>query len=176
MKKKTIKTSKANLFSLLFTVVIFVATILLYYLLWGDLNLEVLKIHHYTDIFIFLIIVFSSVLVHELIHAFVFAYFSKGNFKSVKIGVLWSQLTPYAHCKEALLVKHYKLAVIMPGIILGIVPIFSAILIESLLLLSYGIFMIMAAAGDFMIFILLMKVPKHKKILDHKSEMGFYIL
>lgn len=175
MKKKTINISKANLFSLFFIVIIAVPTILSFYAIWGNLKLEGFQID-YTSIFVFMAIAFSSILLHELIHALVFAYFSENNWKSVKIGVLWKKLTPYAHCKAPLLAKHYKLAVIMPGIVLGIVPIVLAISIESVLLLYYGLFMIMSAAGDFMIFILLLKIPKSKKILDHESEMGFYII
>ena len=175
MKKKTVSISKANLFSLFFIVLISVPTILTYYFLWGNLKLEGLQID-YISLFIFIVIIFSSILVHELIHASVFAYFSEDNWKSVKLGVLWRKLTPYAHCKAPLLAKHYKLAVIMPGIILGVIPIVLAISIESLLLLYYGLFMIMSAAGDFMIFVLLLKIPKSKKILDHESEMGFYII
>ena len=175
MKKKTISISKANLFSLFFIVLIYFPTILIYYFLWGDLKLEEFQID-YISTFIFVVIIFSSILVHELIHASVFAYFSEDNWKSVKQGVIWEKLAPYAHCKTPLLAKHYKLAVIMPGVILGIIPVILAISIESVLLLCYGLFMIMSAAGDFMIFVLLLKIPRNKKILDHESEMGFYIM
>lgn len=175
MKKKTINISKANLFSLFFIVIIAVPTILTYYAIWGNLTLEGSQID-YVSVFIFIVIVFGSILLHELIHASVFAYFSKDKWKSVKIGVLWKKLTPYAQCKVPLLAKHYKLAVIMPGIVLGIIPIVLAISIESLLLLYYGLFMIMSAGGDFMIFLLLIKIPENKKVLDHESEMGFYII
>ena len=36
--------------------------------------------------------------------------------------------------------------------------------------------MLFAALGDFMIFVMLLKVPTGKKIIDHNSKVGFWIV
>ncbi|MBU2950433.1 DUF3267 domain-containing protein [Tamlana agarivorans] len=175
MQKKTIFIEKANWFALLFMLLTSAPVVLVYYLVWGSLKLA-LEPKDFSIIFIFLFVAFVSIVIHELIHGAIFAYFSEDKWKSVKFGVLWAKLTPYAHCRTPLFVNQYMLAVVMPGVILGILPVIIGLSIGSLPFLYYGLLMIMAAAGDFLIFVLLLKMPKGKKILDHDSEMAFYVL
>ncbi|WP_191963533.1 DUF3267 domain-containing protein [Pseudotamlana haliotis] len=175
MQKKTISIEKANLFALLFMVLTSAPVVLVYYLIWGTLKVELVP-KDFSVIFVFLFVVFASIVIHELIHGAIFAYFAKDKWRSVKFGVLWTKLTPYAHCRTPLFVNQYMLAVVMPGVVLGILPVIIGLSIGSNMFLYYGLLMIMAAAGDFLIFVLLLKTPKDKKILDHDSEMGFYVL
>jgi len=127
-------------------------------------------------IFFFVVFFFISILLHEFIHAFIFAKYAKKGWRSVKIGVLWKKLTPYAHCSESLKRNEYILAVILPFIIQGLIPIFYSFFTSEILFLIYGIIMSTAAGGDILIFLMLLRVSKKSKILDHESECGFWVI
>ena len=84
-------------------------------------------------------------------------------------------VTPYCHCKEPLIVKHYIIGAITPAIILGFLPAVYSILTGNIGFLFFGIFFTMAALGDFMIINLLRKENLNSFVLDHPSEAGCFI-
>jgi hypothetical protein len=84
-------------------------------------------------------------------------------------------MTPYANCSEPLRKTEYALALVSPGIILGLIPICFAFVNGHTLTLLYGLIMLFAAIGDFIVLAMLYGVPKGKKILDHSSKVGFWI-
>jgi len=90
-----------------------------FYLLW-DLKKELAAIKDslYNKAsnawWVYGIVIIIGVVLHELIHGIVFASFAKQGFKSIKFGIIWKMLTPYAHCKEPLRVRPYMLGVVMP--------------------------------------------------------------
>ena len=153
-----------------------------YFLLWANnkTNLKNLiqnaKFDNYTlGVLSVFFTIIMGVIIHELIHGFVWSIYAKNGFKSIKFGILWKMLTPYCHCKEPLKVRHYILGAIAPGLILGIIPAFLAIFTGNLYLLLFGIFFTMAAAGDFLIVNLIRKENMDDYVQDHPSEVGCYI-
>jgi len=112
---------------------------------------------------------------HELIHGIFFALFAANRFKSIKFGILPADklFSPYCHCKEKLRINHYRIGAIMPLVILGIVPAVISIITGNLLLLFFGILFTMAAAGDILMFIKLMKEKKDTWIYDSPTDIGF---
>ena len=121
---------KANVFAMLSIFPIVLLYGIPYYLVWSK-NFNLISIREmirtsYTGVFsstffIFLILILGIV-VHELIHGITWTMFAKNGHKSIKYGVLWKMVTPYCHCKEPLLVKHYIIGAITPAIILGLLP------------------------------------------------------
>jgi hypothetical protein len=174
---------KANIFGIFSIFPIILIYGIPYYLLWSaNFNLvsirEIIR-NNYAGVFsgtisAFLIIMIG-VVVHELIHGLTWSMFTKNGHKSIKYGVLWKMLTPYCHCKEPLLVKHYIIGGITPAIILGFLPAFYSILTGNIGFLFFGIFFTMAALGDFMIINLLRKEDMDCFVLDHPSEPGCFI-
>jgi hypothetical protein len=116
-----------------------------------------------------------GILIHELIHGITFSFFAKTGFKAINFGVLWKMLTPYCHCKEPLLVKHYIIGGIMPAFILGFLPFMYSLLFGNLVLLIFAIFFTVAAFGDFYIIYLLRNENKNSLVLDHPSEVGCFV-
>jgi hypothetical protein len=177
MKKnntKTISVTRANLLGLLL-IPILAIPFCIYNNLWGSLSLYPYINSPYKIIY-FLLITFFLVFLHELIHAVFFACFSKNNWKNVKIGFIWKYLTPYAHCGDPLKINHYRIALLAPCILLGIIPLMVALVIGDYFLLIFGSLLTLAAGGDIIIYILTLKVLKDKLLLDHSSECGFHIL
>ena len=178
---------KANLYALVSIIPIIIIYVIPYYLIWRDsINKETIKnlLIYYkhngylNPVLIFTIIMFLltiGIILHELIHGITWAKFTKNGFKSIRFGVLWKFLTPYCHCKEPLLIKHYIIGAIMPAIILGLLPAIISLITGNVILLIFGIFFTMAAFGDFMIVFLLIKENKNSLVQDHPSEVGCYI-
>ena len=100
---------------------------------------------------------------------------TKNGWDSIKFGINWKALAPYAHCKEALEVKKYYLGVIMPGIILGVLPALLSIVTGSAFLWIYGFIFTIAAGGDVIYLILLIKMDNNELVQDHPEKIGFKI-
>jgi hypothetical protein len=126
--------------------------------------------------FIFLIFILL-IITHELIHGLFFAIFSKNRLKSIKIGIMPARklFSPYCNCKEKLEINHYRIAVIMPLVLMGIIPAVIAVCVGKIITLFWSILMVTAAGGDILIFLKTLKERKKSWILDHPSEVGYYI-
>ena len=174
MKEITFSIIKANLYGLLISLIILLPVIFLYSHLNG-LELKFLELTESKIIFLVLGSLLSIAL-HELLHALFFLIFSRGKFKSVKIGFIKQYLTPYAHCSEPLLKLEYAIVLIAPLFFLGIIPIVVAFYLKDILVLFYSLIMISAASVDVLLLFCLLKIPNHKKILDHEDKAGFLII
>ncbi|HCW07588.1 MAG TPA: DUF3267 domain-containing protein, partial [Cytophagales bacterium] len=86
-----------------------------------------------------------GVVVHELLHGITWSLFARRGFKSIRFGVVWKYLSPYCHCNEALTVKQYIIGAIMPGVVLGILPLLLALVTGNMPLLLFGIIFTVAA-------------------------------
>ena len=182
-EKLTIDLVKANVYAILIIVPVFAIYGFTYYLIWhskyAELTFrELLKIpgkDSVRNIGLFLVIFIAGIILHEFIHGITWAIFTKKGFRSIKFGVMWKMLTPYCHCKEPLLIRHYLLGAIMPAIILGIIPSIVSMIIGNPGLLFFGLIFTVSAIGDFMIIYLLRKEKMDTLVLDHPSEAGCYV-
>ena len=179
----TIDIVKANIYGLLLFIPIAIMFIFPYILIWSEqfsfaaireFSKQLVETH-FVVFFWGLLIFLGGIIIHELIHGIVFAIYAKGGFRSIRFGVMWKMLTPYCHCKEPLLVKHYILGAVMPAIMLGIIPAIASIIIGSFGLLLFGVFFTMAGIGDFMVIHLLRNEKMNDMVQDHPSEAGCYI-
>lgn len=174
MEERAISSLKVNLIGLLFFLI---STPIILFLYQKSNGIDIDAIYDETiQIVYFIITFFFSIFLHELIHAFAFAIFAKKRWESVKIGILWEHITPYAHCSEPLKIGQYILALVLPGIILGLLPICYAFVHSHFISLMYGLIMLFAAIGDFIVLTMVLRVPKGRRILDHESKVGFWIL
>ena len=122
------------------------------------------------------IILFLSA-IHEIIHGLFFALFAESKFKSVKFGIMPAKklFTLYCHCKEPRKLQHYRIATLMPLVILGILPAMISLLTGNITLLVIGIIMTCGSDGDILLFIKLRKAKKNCWIQDHPTEAGFIV-
>jgi hypothetical protein len=179
----TFDLAKLNRYGFLAFIPINLIYVLPYYLFWvfsieGFKNLGLgkeLVDYAFGYSFFIVFIMLLGIIIHELIHGITFSFFTKTGFKAIKFGVIWKMLTPYCHCTEPLLVKHYRIGGIMPAIILGFLPFIYSLLFGNIFCLIFAIFFTMAAIGDFYIIYLLRNENKNSMVLDHPSEVGCYI-
>jgi len=73
-------------------------------------------------------------------------------------------------------VQLYRIALIMPGIILGILPSVYGIITSNSLILFWGLVFILAAGGDLLVLWLIRKVSIDEYVLDHPKKAGCYVM
>ena len=178
----TIDMAKAQLLSLIYFIPAAILLGLPYYFLWAvDYNLQTIidmvpaRLSVAVSMFTICGVLIVGVVLHELIHGLTWAMFAKSGFKSIRFGVVWKFLTPYCHCKEPLLVKHYMIGALMPALLLGLLPSIIALFTGNLFYFVFGLFFTLAAGGDFMIINLLRRVDYNALVQDHPSKIGCYI-
>ena len=67
------------------------------------------------------------------------------------------------------------LGAIMPAIVLGFIPAIYGLVFGDFVILIFGAFFTLAAAGDFLIINLIRKENWNSLVQDHPSEVGCYI-
>lgn len=172
--------AKANLAALFFFIFFVIIFGVPYFLMWAETN----AMESYKSLtlnlgisksLIILVVILLGIIAHELIHGITWALFAKAGFKSISFGVMWKYLSPYCHCNEPLLVKHYLIGGIMPGFVLGIIPLLLALATGNIQWFLFGITFSVAATGDFMIAVMLRKERMTNLVQDHPSKVGCYI-
>lgn len=166
----TLSTGKVNLYSLAMIIPVTAIILIPYLLIWDYASFESGR-KEFMKLFIYILI--FGIILHELLHGITWAFFTKKGFKSIKFGI--NGITPYCHCKEPLKVKHYRLGGAMPLIVMGIIPLFTGIILGNGLFLSFGIFFSWAACGDIISLYMLRKFSENTMVSDHPDKMGFYI-
>jgi len=184
----TINIVWANIFGVIVLVIAILLFGIPFYFLWSEkfMNIKIInpimgspsqKIMAFKNIAISLLILFPLIVIHELIHGIFILVFAKNRLKSIKFGIMPASklFTPYCHCMEKLKINHYKIVVIMPLIIMGIIPTIISIIIGNIFLLFWGIICIIAAGGDILVFLKTLKQKRDSWIFDHPTKAGFYI-
>lgn len=125
----------------------------------------------------FFLMIAIGICLHELVHGILFALYAKGGFKSIRFGILTNPVFAfYCHCKEPIKVHQYMVVAIMPLFLTGILPSAIAIVLGDVVLLLTGFILTVGAVGDIMMIQMLWKEDRNSYVLDHPSEIGFYIL
>lgn len=169
-EKKTINIYTANGVALVVTALTALLFGIPYYLICGfSFSFSISKI------VLFVVLFIIGIILHELIHGLFFGLFAKNGFKSIRFGVMWQYFTPYCHCKEPLMIKHYVIGALMPALLLGIIPAVISLFNGSMLFLIFGVFFTGAAAGDFMVVWILRKEDSTTYVQDHPSEAGCFV-
>jgi len=117
-----------------------------------------------------------GIILHELLHAFVFLLFAEKGFQSLKFGFIEKPFIPYVHCSEAIPVWAYRISILMPGMLLGILPSIAGIFTGSLYTTLFGLFFTGAAAGDVLLFKSTLAFDGNTEIHDLAEDMGFEII
>jgi hypothetical protein len=114
----------------------------------------------------------GGVLIHELLHLAGFIWAGKVAVTAVKLGFSWKGLAPYAHCAEPMRASAYRLSIMLPGLVLGILPGFLGIVLQSWFLVLWGILMTSAAGGDLAVLLAIRQVSGLAWVRDHPTKAG----
>lgn len=117
-----------------------------------------------------------SIVVHEALHLLGFALFGRAPLRSLKIGISWAAMMPFAHCSVPLECTAYRAACALPGVALGVLPWAAGVAVGSGGLSVYGAVMLGAAMGDALVIWVIRGVPAGQFVLDHPSAVGCHVI
>ncbi|MGO0059541.1 DUF3267 domain-containing protein [Brevibacillus fluminis] len=168
-----LKPLRANVFSLVFSVVFFLAALLFY----GSGRAISFSVD-ISDVLLFFLLMIAGIIVHEALHGIGFWCGGKSAWKDLRFGVVWSKLIVFASCVKPISVAHYRFAAVLPAIALGLIPFLLAYFAQSLFWYLWGSFMIIGSCGDFIILWTLRRYKKGTLIADSPDRIGYdaYIL
>jgi hypothetical protein len=149
---------------------VFALVIVPYWVLWAKrVSLESLADESLIWVPVLLGALVAGVVAHEALHAIGFMI-GGAAWEDIKFGV--KMMNPYAHCKVPLRASAYRLAITLPGIVLGVLPGLIGIITGMGLVNLFGAIMLSAALGDALILWLLRDTPRDALVYDHPSEIG----
>lgn len=127
------------------------------------------------NLLLFSLVVIAGAVLHELLHGIVWIIYLRKGFGVLKFGITSTDMSPYVHCTELLPVWVYRAGIVLPGIVLGIIPVLVGTITGKGIIFITGFFFTWAASGDFIIFWLIRHLEKNKKVLDHPELIGCII-
>jgi pimeloyl-ACP methyl ester carboxylesterase len=172
----TISMGRANAIALLVLPLAFVFLLLPYRLLWGSADVNAMLTLTPPSLLLLLLGLALGIGGHELLHAAAFVLVGKAPLSAVRFGFSWKAFAPYAHCRAPLTAAAYRVALLLPGLALGIVPGFLGVIGGSLPLALWGILMLVAAGGDVAVWWAVRSVPAKALVLDHPTKAGCQVL
>lgn len=120
-------------------------------------------------------LIVAGVVVHEGIHGLGYLW-GGAAWSEVKFGFNWSGLAPYAYCGAPLRCGAYRWAIVLPGLVLGAVPLAVGLTTGRWGVTLFGFVMLAAAGGDALLLWMLRAVPRGAWVQDHPHRMGALVL
>ena len=120
----------------------------------------------------FIILYGVGIVVHEIIHALSFRYYSRISWRNIKFGFHKQYLCPYVHCKVSVENRFMGVVLILPTIITGLLPWVFGILSGSCVFIVVGALLISGGIGDFSMFNELRKFPNTSLVNDYENDIG----
>ncbi len=167
----TVGIVKANVITLLLAIPICAVVILLFRLVQPEARIFLTG----RELILWLVLFFVLTAVHEGIHGLTWSRFSPNGFRDIDFGFMKEYLTPYCTCGAPLSRGAYVAGSLMPLIVLGLIPAVIAVFSGSALLLSLALVMILAAGGDVLIVLTLLRhgaKAGEQLIYDHPTRAG----
>ena len=164
--------TEANVYALLLALPLIALLLLPYAFIYGWAALGADLPVFLVNIPLFLLSVLVGTVLHEFIHAVCWSWFDGIPWSKIEFGIKWKVLTPYVHCPEPVEVSNYRWGVAMPGMVLGILPYITALILQSGWLLGLGLVFTIAASGDVLILWLLRNLEKGSRVQDHPDLIG----
>ena len=118
------------------------------------------------------VVLLAGIVAHEAIHGLTWKIAARKSAGAITFGMNWKLLTPYAHCREAMTARAYRIGAVMPLLLLGLLPALAAIIGGQQDGMVFGLFFTFAAGGDMLVLWLLRGVPPAALVEDHPVRAG----
>ncbi|MFP7170684.1 DUF3267 domain-containing protein [Terribacillus sp. 7520-G] len=123
---------------------------------------------------IFLLTIIGIIL-HELLHGVGFVVFGHVKPNQVKYGFSMKDGAAYAHCMTPITLRAYRMALLLPVILTGLVPLLFSYMTGNGILLTVSVILTAGGVGDWIIFRSLTKYEARQFVMDHPTEVGYFI-
>jgi len=114
----------------------------------------------------------AGTLAHEGLQGLGWMAAGGGNFRMVKFGFHWKTLTPYAHFTEPITAGAYRVGIVLPGIVVGLLPALAGYALSDPSFILFGGFFLGGAAGDVLGLWATRNIPGGTLVIDHPSRVG----
>lgn len=128
----------------------------------------------YFDIILIIAIFIVGLAMHEGIHALGAIIFGKVSFREVKFGINLTQGMLYCHINKPIKASAYKIMLILPAIITGLIPLIISAFMGNIFLVLVFSMLLCGGAGDFVMFMGISKLKGDTLIIDHPKAPAFY--
>jgi hypothetical protein len=117
-----------------------------------------------------------GVVLHEGAHALGWKLAGGLEWSQIKFGFMARYLMPYTHVKTPLEPAAFRLGVLLPALLTGLLPALLGIVLNVYGLTVLGAVLFASASGDFMVLWVIRRAPPGSLIIDHPKDVGCMIL
>ncbi len=156
---------------LLLSVVLLLLGALPHILIWGFDST-----FHGADYLLGFIATIILLVLHEATHALGWIIFAGVSPASIRFGIMWKTLSPYAHSRVAMPAGGYRIGVILPAILTGILPTLIGTITNTGWLTAAGAVLLSGAVGDLIVLQIIRAIPANAQVLDHPTNASCYVV
>lgn len=120
----------------------------------------------------FLGVYLVSAVLHEGLHAFAMVAFARISPRAIRFGLRLREGVAYVHAAAPMTARAYRAVLVLPGLVQGVVPLAAGLALGSGWLTLYGYVMLVSAAGDVAVFMLLRPLAPGERVIDHPQAVG----
>jgi len=124
----------------------------------------------------FVVAVGLAVIAHEALHAIGFRYFGGAPWRSIRMGIQWRTVTPFAQALVPVSARAYRWTAALPGLALGALPIVAGVLLDVPFASGLGVLMLAGAGGDAAIIWAMRRTPADALVLDCPHALGCLVV
>ncbi len=115
---------------------------------------------------------FLLIFLHELLHGVGFLWFGKVKLTDLKFGFIWKYMVCYAHCKVPISMRAFRMALLLPVLLTGFVPLIIGLVVGNGMLVAISTLLVGGGAGDWLIYRSIHSFSKDTLVKDHKDNIG----
>lgn len=127
------------------------------------------------EIIAMLVVGFAGIAVHELIHGLTAIWYAGIAPGDAKFGFQWKSMTPYFHSKVPIAARKYRVVVLMPLVLMGMIPYIAGMVAGNGWVVAFGVLFIIAAGGDLLILWLMRGLGPERLVQDHPEKIGLIV-
>ena len=159
---------KVAIVATLVSLAVLITGVMAQVLIWQNTNFSI----DFIIIFLFIAVYVAGLLLHELIHALALISISRVSFSDIHFGFNRRYLSPYTHCNKMISLGGFRIGLLLPVLITGILPLIVGIATNTLFLTLAGGLLTGGGIGDIMGFWYLVKLPGDALVRDYRYELG----
>ena len=166
----TVSKQAVNVVAIVAVLAIVVVAMVVQALLWGDFDTGVGFWLAVAAIYVL------GIVAHEATHGVGYRAFGGLRSDQVGFGFMWKALMPFAHAKAPMQAAAYRRAVLLPGLVTGVLPMAAGLATGFAPLTLAGAALLGAAGGDWAVVYAIRKVPGDRLVRDHPADVGAEVL
>lgn len=141
---------------------------------WSGLGDAVVSILLWTVIGV--VVYAVSAVIHEVLHIVAMVLVARVPLSSLRFGMRLSEGVLYVHTDRAMTAAAYRVVLLLPAVVQGILPAAIGTVVGIGWLVLYGYVMIVSAIGDFAVLQLIRPLGTDAIVRDHPAKIGCQVL